>query len=201
MILFFMKTIKIKKTVKIPGTNLILERGDKVLYQTPKNLKESVDKKDAGVIENKYGTEALELANNLDSAGFSDFGEFTSSGYVATYEDPTVFTCLINKEGFEIRLGYDTIYKGKTTKDIPKGLATMKKLAKKAEVAEILKDNYFEWVFQDTWDNSNGISAYLSDRSITLEFYTGDDIEVSFDKFIDDPDRFLNNESEEDDYY
>lgn len=194
-----MKTIEIKETVKIPGTNLILERGDKILYQISK-IKESVDKKDAETIENKYGTEALELANSLDSVGFSDFCEFTSSGYVVTYEDPTVFTCLINKAGFEIRLGYDTIYKGKTTKDISKGLAAMKKLAKKAEVAEILKDRYFEWVDNDTWDNSNGISAYLSNRSITLEFYTGDDIEVSFDEFIDDPDRFLNNDFEDDDY-
>lgn len=113
-----MKTIQIKKDTRIPGTNLILEKKDRIYY------KEEIDNDDADFIKDEIGASGLSCYKKLDSAGFMEDPSGGKEGFSA--KNSKGFSCHVSKNGFTISKDGKQVFKGKHG-DVSKGLAAMKK--------------------------------------------------------------------------
>lgn len=112
------KECRILEDVKIPGSNIILERGDRIYYT------EEIDDDDAEFIKDQIGASGLACVKKLDAAGFTEDPEGAKEGFFA--KNIQGFSYHVGKDGFTITKDRKQVFKGKHS-DVSKGLAAMKK--------------------------------------------------------------------------
>lgn len=114
----YMKKVEIKKEIRIPGTNIILESKDRIFY------KEEIDDDEAEFIKDQIGASGLACVKKLDAAGFTENPEGAKDGFSA--KNIQGFSYHVGKDGFTISKDRKQVFKGKHS-DVSKGLAAMKK--------------------------------------------------------------------------
>lgn len=116
-----MKMIRIMKEMRVPGTDLLLEKYDRIYYR------EEIDDDDADFIKDQIGASGLSCYKKLDSAGFTEDPSGGKEGFGA--KNSQGFSCHVSKSGFTISKDGKQVFKGKHG-DVSKGLAAMKKYKK-----------------------------------------------------------------------
>ena len=106
------------KDVRVPGTDLLLEKYDRIYYR------EEIDDDDAEFIKDQIGASGLACVKKLDAAGFTENPEGAKDGFSA--KNAQGFSYHVGKDGFTISKDRKQVFKGKHG-DVSKGLAAMKK--------------------------------------------------------------------------
>ena len=113
-----MTTIQIMKETRIPGTDILLEKYDRIYFE------EEIDDDDADFIKDQIGASGLACVKKLDAAGFTENPEGAKDGFSA--KNAQGFSYHVGKDGFTISKDRKQVFKGKHG-DVSKGLAAMKK--------------------------------------------------------------------------
>lgn len=72
-----MKTIQIEKDTRIPGTNLILEQGDRLFYEATSFKGQSIDDFGKDAIQKEIGKSGLDVLIQFEAKGFSNEFDYT----------------------------------------------------------------------------------------------------------------------------